>query len=108
MSTLFQSWLKGGGGFDWSSYWATLISAEIEAGDEFGLSGPENDPKTFEALRKATMLRYDAIKPVYTAYTAVREIVTRGKDFGIDQRDHKRRDATGDMKRARRRVPSRP
>jgi hypothetical protein len=57
-----------------------------KAGDEFGLSGPENDPKTFEALRKATMLRYDAIKPVYTAYTAVREIVTRGKDFGIDQR----------------------
>ena len=55
-------------------------------GDDFGLSGSENDPKTVEALRKSTMLRYDAVKPVYTAYTALREIVTRGKDFGIDQR----------------------
>ena len=56
-----------------------------KAGDELGLSGPEGDAKTVAALRQSTMLRFDAIKPIYSAYTGLREIVTRGKEFGLDQ-----------------------
>ena len=56
-----------------------------KAGDDLGLSGPEGDAKTIAALRQSTMLRFDAIKPVYFAYTGLREVVTRGREFGLDQ-----------------------
>ena len=56
-----------------------------KAGDELGLSGPDGDVKTVAALRQSTMLRFDAIKPIYSAYTGLREIVTRGTEFGLDQ-----------------------
>ena len=56
-----------------------------QAGDDLGLSATEGDAKTVAALRQSTMLRFDAIKPIYTAYTGLREVVTRGKEFGLDQ-----------------------
>ena len=56
-----------------------------KAGDELGIGGPEGDAKTVAALRQSTMLRFDAIKPIYMAYTGLREVVTRGKEFGLDQ-----------------------
>lgn len=59
------------------------IKANAE-GDKLGMEGKEGDPKTLAALQQSTMLRFDAIKPVFTAYSSLREVISRGQEFGLD------------------------
>ena len=44
----------------------------------------DREPKTQELIRKATMLRFDAVKTIYNAHVALREVATRGNEFGLD------------------------
>jgi hypothetical protein len=58
-------------------------TAKIRAADaQFAaaLAGDEN------ATRAATMLLFEVVRNAYTAHTALREIATRGQDFGLDPR----------------------
>ncbi len=44
----------------------------------------ETDPKYRPLAQQAAILRFDAVKPLYQAHVVLREVITRGQDFGID------------------------
>lgn len=45
---------------------------------------PERDPKAMELIKTATFLRADALRALYVPHIVLREVVTRGEDFGLD------------------------
>jgi tetratricopeptide (TPR) repeat protein len=45
---------------------------------------PESSPKYKTLSEQAAMVRFDAIKPLYQAHIILREVLTRGDEFGID------------------------
>lgn len=58
---------------------------EFEAGDEQQIWNlDEKDPKWQKMAEKATTLRVEAARSMYFAHIALREVVTRGAEFGID------------------------
>lgn len=66
--------------------WAKA-KAKIKANEanEKGIwEGDDKDPKVQARIRQATMLRFDAIKVLFNAYSALREVATRGTQFGLD------------------------
>ncbi len=69
-------------GKEWKRSLAKVKAAQALA-DE-ALQGDDKDPKVKDAIYRAGMLRFDAVKVIYNAHTALREVVTRGADFGLD------------------------
>ena len=66
--------------------WAKA-KAKIKANEtnEKGLwEKDDKDPKVQALIKQATMLRFEAVKVLYNVYTALREVVTRGNEFGLD------------------------
>lgn len=45
---------------------------------------PDGDPKGTKLIQEATFLRADAVKALYIPHLALREVITRGKEFGFD------------------------
>ena len=69
-----------------SKEWAKAV-AKIKANEtnEKGIwDGNDQDPKVVERIRQATMLRFEAVKVIYNAHSGLREVITRGSDFGLD------------------------
>ena len=59
----------------------TKGTAKIKAADAQFKAALEGDEK---ATRTATMLLFEVVRNAYTAHSALREIATRGQDFGLD------------------------
>ena len=65
----------------------TKAKAKLKANEtnEKGLwEKDDKDPKVQELIKQATMLRFEAVKVLYNVYTGLREVATRGKEFGLD------------------------
>ena len=67
---------------EWKKAKAKVDAAAAQT--KLAMEGDEKDPKVQEATRISTMVRFEAVRSIYNAHTTLREVATRGADFGLD------------------------